>query len=55
MYAATTLLSLLLLSIGANAQSSKTSSTSSAISATPSITACILACVEPAATANGCL
>lgn len=54
MWAATTLFSLLLLSIGANSQSSKPASVSSAISATPSITACILACVEPAATANGC-
>ncbi|EDR02706.1 ectomycorrhiza-regulated CFEM domain-containing protein [Laccaria bicolor S238N-H82] len=54
MCAATTLISLFLLSIGANAQSSKPASTSSAISATPSITACILACVESAATANGC-
>ncbi|KIK02595.1 hypothetical protein K443DRAFT_677449 [Laccaria amethystina LaAM-08-1] len=54
MYAARTLFSLVILSIGANAQSSKPASVSSAISATPSLTACILACVEPAATANGC-
>ncbi|EDR07630.1 uncharacterized protein LACBIDRAFT_294450 [Laccaria bicolor S238N-H82] len=55
MFSATKLISLLILAVSANAQSSvTTSASSSAVPSSLGITPCILACVGPAATANGC-
>ncbi|KIJ94848.1 hypothetical protein K443DRAFT_683421 [Laccaria amethystina LaAM-08-1] len=55
MFSATKLISFLILAVSANAQSSvTTSASSSAVPTTLGITPCILACVEPAATENGC-